>query len=374
MKIVYKATFIGTLVVMSVNGIYAQEESAKKEPAILISGLYTGDIVSNFSGGIKKGTVYLGLVNLKGDFNTEIANWWKGGEVFVNIGNTHGGEPSANLVGDFQGISNIEAGNHTFLYELWYKQNFKNLNITIGLQDLNANFATCDNSALFSNSSFGIHSSIADNVSPPIFPLTALGANIKWNISETFLWETAIFDGTPDDFNKNPYNTKWSLSKDQGYLTITEFQLKKSLLNGKDGCYKLGGYFHQHNDSIDVLQKNDGFYFVGDQQVSSKLSVFCQIGLSPKKKNKNNRYCGVGINCKSLFDKRHDDQFGLAVAYAGIDGNSVGSETAVELTYKLQLNRNIYLRPDIQYIINPVGTEAKLNNALVGFIRFGLGF
>ena len=62
------------------------------------------------------------------------------------------------------------------------------------------------------------------------------------------------------------------------------------------------------------------------------------------------------------------------IAYAGIDGNFIGSETDIELTYKFFVNKNIYMRPDIQHVINPAGTEAKLDNALVGFIRFGVEF
>ena len=373
MKAAYKLMIFGISLTVSSSRLWSQENDPVGVSAFSFKASYTGDLVSNFSGGIKTGTVYLGLANIKTDFNTETANWWKGGEAFINAGNTHGGEPSAKLVGDFQGISNIEAGNHSFLYELWYKQNLWKMNMTVGLQDLNANFAICENGALFTNSSFGIHSSIADNVSPPIFPLTALGATIQWNISDTFMWEAAVFDGTPDDFDKNPYNTHWELSKNQGILAITEIQTHGSLLLGQKGTYKIGVYYHEHIDSLNTVHKDGGFYFVGDQQINSKLSVFSQIGLSPKKMNKNNRYFSVGINCK-MSDKRPDDQLGLAIAYAGIDGNSVGSETAVELTYKLQVNKNIYLRPDIQYVINPAGTETKLDNALVGFVRFGLEF
>jgi len=369
-----KFLIIGTYLLANFNVAQAQVESTKKESPLNFKASYIGDVVSNFSGGIKTGTTYLGLANLKVGFDTETAKWWKGGTLFVNVGNTHGGEPSANMVGDFQGISNIEAGNLTFLYELWYKQKFGKIDFTVGLQDLNADFATSENGALFTNSSFGIHSSIADNVSPAIFPLTALGVNVKWNISDTYLWQTAIFDGTPDDYETNPYNTHWKLSKNQGYLAVTEFQINKSLIKGKQGNYKLGVYYHQHNDSIDAEQNNGGFYFVGDQQINDKLSLFSQIGLSPKKKNNHNQYYSIGLNYKGLFNKRPADQCGIAIAHAGIHDNAIGSETAIELTYQLEINENIYVRPDIQYVINPAGTDTKLNNALVGFIRVGIEF
>jgi len=374
MKKKNKLLIIGTFLLVSFNAAQAQVESNKNESPLSFEASYIGDVVSNFSGGIKTGTTYLGLANIKAGFDTERAKWWKGGTLFVNVGNTHGGEPSANMVGDFQGVSNIEAGNLTFLYELWYKQKLGKFDITVGLQDLNADFAASENGALFTNSSFGIHSSIADNVSPAIFPLTALGANIKWNISDTYLWQTAIFDGTPDDYETNPYNTHWKLSKNQGYLAVTEFQINRSLIKGKQGNYKLGVYYHQHNDSIDAEQNNGGFYFVGDQQINDKLSLFSQIGLSPKKKNHHNQYYSIGLNYKGLFNKRPTDQCGIAIAHAGIHDNAVGSETAIELTYQFEINEYIYVRPDIQYVINPAGTDSKLDNALVGFIRFGIEF
>lgn len=356
------------------NVVQAQIDTTENKSPFNFEASYIGDVVSNFFGGIKRGTTYLGLANIKAGFDTKAANWWKGGQIFINLGNTHGGKPTEMLVGDFQGVSNIEAGNLTFLYELWYKQNLGNVNITVGLQDLNANFANTENGCLFTNSSFGIHSSIADNIPSPIFPLTALGVNLQWNMFDSFVWESAVFDGTPDDFETNPYNTNWKLSKEQGFLAVTEFQLNKSLVKNRAGIYKLGLYFHQHRDTINVGKRNGGLYFVVDQQLTDRLSFFSQIGLSPRKMNKNNYYLSAGLSCKAPFEQRVNDQVGIALAYAGISGNVVGSETAVELAYHFELNKHIYIKPDIQYIINPAGTDEKLDNALVGFVRFGVDF
>jgi len=374
MKLVNGYLFLVAFIAFHSVGICAQEVAKSKESAFTFSASYVGDLVSNFNGGIKTGTTYLGLANIKAGFSTDVADWWKGGQIFVNVGNTHGGKPSETLVGDFQGISNIEAGDLTFMYELWYKQNIGNVSLTVGLQDLNANFAQSENGCAFTNSSFGIQSSIADNIPSPIFPLTALGVNFQWKISDNYKFKAAVFDGTPDDFEVNTYNMNWKLSKNQGFLAVSEFEIDNSLLKGKQGSYKFGVYYHQHNDTIDVEQRNGGLYFVGDQQITNKLSLFSQIGISPKGINKNNCFYSLGVNYKGLFKNRYNDCMGLAVAYAGIDGNSVGSETAIELDYHLQINKNLYIKPDIQYIINPAGTDQKLQNALVGSVRFGVDF
>jgi len=371
MKIKNRFVDFTMIIIITKNPLKGQETTF---PAISFGASYTGDMVSNFKGGIKTGTTYLGMATIHAGFDSEKVNWWQGGKAFIKMANTHGGEPSATLVGDFQGVSNIEAGNITWLYELWFRQGIGNLTFTAGLQDLNVNFAADDYAGIFNNSSFGIHSSIADNIPSPIFPLTALGVNLKWDISPSWIWQAAIFDGTPDDFENNPYNTNWKLSKDQGVLLISEVQLIKSLVAEKGGNYKLGVYYHQHNDDIDKEQKNGGVYFVGNQKFTDNLTVFSQIGLSPKSINNHNHYYSLGCNYSGLLHHRPDDSMGVAIAHAGIDSNQVGSETALEFTYHYQICSNIYVRPDIQYIINPAGTDTKLENALVGFFRFGVEF
>ena len=351
----------------------AVDAQEKTNESLYFGATYTGDLVTNIKGGIKTGTAYLGMATIDAGFDTEKAKWWKGGDAFVKLANTHGGEPTAHLVGDFQGVSNIEAGNLTWLYEFWYRQCFGNLSVTVGLQDLNVNFAADECAAGFTNSSFGIHSSIADNIPSPIFPLTALGVNLNWDISPSMVLKMAVFDGTPDDLENNPYNIHWQLSREQGVLTVGELQLNRSLFANKRGNYKIGGYFHQHNDSTNEEQQNGGIYFAGNQQITDKIDVFSQIGLSPKRNN-HNHYYSIGLKYSDIFKNRPDDYMGMAVAYAGIDSNPNGGETVIEIIYQCQICSNVYIRPDIQYIVNPAGTDQKLGNALVAMMRFGVEF
>lgn len=364
-----KIWLIGILILV-VSYVMGQPDSTKKASPFTYEASYVGDVVNNLNGGIKTGTNYLGKVNIGLGFNTEIANWWKGGEFFINFMNTHGDKPSANLIGDMQVASNIEAGNLSVLYELWYKQTLGKFNITLGLQDMNTNYAVTENGGLFLNSSFGVHTVMSDNVSLPIFPITALGIDVQWEFSDDTDWRIVLFDGTPN--SRNPYNTNWIVGKEDGYLLVSEFHVHKSLIKGQTGCYKLGGYYHQHNASTINYHENGGFYVIADQDINKKLSAFTQIGFSPNNINNHNHFYSLGVNYKGFSKKRTDDVMGLAVAYFGIDDAAIKHETAIELTYKLQLNEHLYLQPDIQYIINPAGTGVKLDNALVGIVRFGV--
>jgi porin len=362
---------------------FSQKDSLKLkiDSPFTYNASYGGDLVTNHSGGIKTGTNYLGLANFKIGFDPQKAGLWKNGYLFLNAANTHGVRPSANLVGDFQGVTNIEAGNLTFLYELWYKQTIQNFVVIVGLQDLNTQFATSEYGGSFVNSSYGIQASIADNITAPIFPLTALGLTLQWNISKQLLGQVAIFDGTPDNFETNPYNLNWTLSKNDGMTGISEFQFSGSLIKGLKGTYKFGAYFHEHiSDSISQIENNYGFYFIGDQQVfvskdnKRGLSVFTQIGLCPKDKNTNNRFISLGTVYRGLIKSRTLDETGIAFAYAGFSKKLVGNETAIELNYRLHVSDNIFIKPDFQYIINPAGTDYKLKNAFVSILRFGINF
>lgn len=359
-------------------GQYVSNQPIKNKSPFFFEASYIGDFASNLRGGIKQGSTYLGLANLKIGFNTDEAGWWKGGTFFVNGGNTHGGRPSEYLIGDFQGVSNIEAGNLTFLYELWYKQMLKRVTVTTGLQDLNANFAVCTSGALFLNSSFGIMPSISGNIPAPIFPLTALGISVQWNVNNTMSWQSALYDGTPDDFQSNPYNTKWCLGKNNGILSVTEVDFAHSLIKELQGSYKAGFYFRHCNDSVPCEQTKLGFYFIGEQEIwktkTRRMVLFSQLGINPTPHRIDKGYISIGLNYNGLLSARKEDQAGVAIAYLDLKNGAVANETTVEMTYQWNVNPNVYLKPDVQYVFNPARTGVRYKNAVVSILRFGIHF
>jgi porin len=380
-----KKGFLMLLFLNAVNG-FSQTSDDDRAAAWQLNATYKGDFVSNFRGGIATGSTYLGLADLFLHFNTEKAGHWKGGDFLVRGANSHGGEPSANLIGDFQVVSNIEAGNHTFLYELWFKQTISNTTTTIGLQDLNAEFANSEVSSLFLNSSFGIHSVIADNISAPIFPITKPGITFSWDVSKKMILKMAVYKGCPIDFDSNPYNLKWNLDYEKGLLWITESQFSWTGTHEKNNVLKAGVFFHQHcpesneanSETGNKLTNDYGFYLVGDHQVFSTgderrgLKIFYQIGVSPL--NNNFGYMGAGCAYSGLLSPNGTDVLGLAFADGMLNDDYGRDETTFELTYKVQVTSQIYLQPDLQYVVHPGGNESQLKNATVGLLRLGMEF
>lgn len=364
---------------------YAQDSTQieKKEP-FTYEASYIGDNVNNFSGGIKKGSCYLGMANIRINFDTENAKLWKGGSLYINTAHTHGETPSADLIGDMQVVSNIEAGNHTYIQELWFKQSIKKLECTIGLQDINVEFANTENTALFMNSSFGILPIISANITPPIFPLTALGFTTKWQISDKTSWINAMYDGSPTDFDYNPHNVKWQLLSGDGLLAISELQFTTEIKK-MVGTYKIGGYSHSHiveeclNKTIpDSMNQNIfGIYIYADQNIwqkgNKKIALFTQLGYSPSKASINDQFVSFGATITGFCKKSGEDILGIALAHEHLIGG-LKHETIVELTYQFPLTKNIFIQPDFQYIINPAGTGETLQNCLTGNFRFGISF
>ena len=379
----YHSLLIIGLLFISFGSAFAEDHSIVHVSPFYLEASYVGDALGNFSGGIKRGAAYLGTANVRFSFDTEKAGFWNGGQFYIDGANTHGNTPSADLVGDFQIVSNIEAGNLTYVHELWYKQQFKKFSAILGVQDLNAEFASGESAGLFLNSSFGVHSTISNNIPSPIFPLTALGFQVHYTFSEKWNGKIAVFDGLPEGFKHNTHNLSWKLDPNEGYLLVSEFAFL-NLLSGKlPGTYKFGGYYHNHYDSgnatdslVKLNHENYGLYVVFDQALfkhsdGQALSMFAQASVSPKSKNTNCNYLGLGLNYTGLLKNRFNDILGVAVARAGFKNSVFSNETTLELTYKLQLTECLFLQPDFQYVIHPAGTDDKLDNALVGILRFG---
>ena len=373
---------ISIYLVSAFTTIALSDETLKNESAFGFNASYIGDNVVNMSGGIKKGYNYLGMANLRLTLDIEKAGFWKGAKFYINAANTHGGTPSANLFGDNQVISNIEAGNHTFLQEVLFQQTIGKVDISAGLQDLNVQFANTESGSVYLNSSFGILPVISANTSAPIFPLTSFGLTVKWNISKKTSWINALYDGSPTDFSSNPYNLHWHFHSGDGILAISELHHLTELF-GQPGIYKLGLFTLNHfventfikpvPDSINIPV--NGIFTHTDQKLWQRgkrsLSVFSQLGYSPSKGNVNNYCLGLGLNLTGALNSEGRDIIGLAMAHEHFT-NGLLSETAIELTYRYQITDCLYIQPDLQYIINPAGTGSTINNCLAGCCRFGI--
>jgi porin len=309
-------------------------------------GSYIGDAYYNAAGGLKTGGGFMGMGNITMGLDT-----WRGGSFFVNGASIHGKSLTENYLGDLQVASNIDAGEHTYLHELWFRQQSGPVSFTLGLQDLNAEFMVSEGAGEFINSSFGVPPVIATQVPVPIFPLTGLGIAARWDIGGRWAVQGALFDGNQTSFDHNPHNVHWRFCKNDGMLAMGEVHF--------DGRFKLGAYYHSAAD-------NYGVYALADQPVGERWGLFGQVAVAPKSRNENNFYAGAGVN----YTVGEHSHAGMAVAHAGLHNVRHKHETAIEAYYKYELNDNIAFQPDVQYILNPSGRR----DALVAMLRSRINF
>ena len=355
----------------------------KLSKAISIKGSYTFDLASNFSGGIKKGSAFIGNIDLVFNFDLEALDLWKGGDFFIYLLNNHGNSLS-DLIGDYQIANNIEAESHTRLYEVWYKQRFKSWSFLIGQHDLNSIFAISETGQNFINSSFGIQPDLSSNFPASIFPLATLGIVVNWSLNDHIIISHAIYDGDPGSEDENPNSLNWRLNKEEGALLINQIQFQIKKENILKSIYKFGIWNHLQNQFLDevLFSSRNGIYFISDHKLIQNtsngifISAFSQIGLSLSFQNPVASFVGGGFWFKGFSFKRAEDGLGIAVANANFSKyyrsqfeGVLKRETVIELTYQLITKRKLSFQPNIQYIFNPSSTSG-LSNALMGLIRF----
>jgi len=347
----------------------------------------TEDFAKNVQGGIKSGQAYLGLINLDFILDTETSNLWENGTFRFHIQNTHGHTPTEDLVGDIQVFSNIENGTYTYLYQIWYKHQFKDFSVLFGKHDLNEEFFASEYGGEYINSSFGIMPVASLNVPVSIFPATTLGFVSQYNINQSMALKAGAYNGMPGEITQTNFGMDLNLNKNNGLFYVGEFHLKDIIPN-KPGTYKAGmfhhsGEFNSLTNPTDKQKGSSGIYLIADQLIFSKsskdnqgLGTMFQLGYSPNNSSINDFYMAYGLNYTGLFPKRPSDVMGLAVAHASINNSLLEKnpknyetyETAIEFTYKYKAFNSLTIQPNIQYIIHP-GMKSSYNNAFVGMIR-----
>lgn len=362
--------------------VHSAADGSESKPALQLGASWTGDMARSLAGGLRQGSASLGMATFSANLDTESSGLWRGGLFAVSAVRTIGAMPSSEMFGDAQVTSNIEAGNHTFLMELWVRQQFGPAEITAGLQDLNATFALSESGALFLNSSFGIMPVITGNIAAPVFPLTSPGISVVLDIGSSSSLAAALYDGRPTPFESNPFNTRWKFASGDGILALSEFRFYNEF-NGFGGEFKAGVFTHNHfigrlfgSELPDTIcSPTVGAYLIGDQTVwrsgRRQAALFMQAGYTPSGESFIDLTAAMGINITGLFAGRENDAAGLAVTAGRFTGGA-GYETAIELTYRIHFSENTYLQPDLQYIIHPSGRQSGIPHCLACFLRLGV--
>jgi len=332
-----------------------------QDPPIYIHTEFIGESVSNLDGGLQTGTFYDAVLAAGIAVNSTVLGLPRGGRFQVSGIAIRGGQPSAELIGDAQVASNIEAEPANRLYEIWYRQDFSSLPLRfrLGIIDLNSYFNVTDSASYLLNSSFGISPALAANAPFSIYPKPGYGATLRYRYAATTLL-LGVFDGNPES-RSDVFNS--------GELSIAEFQQQL----GDDFQFKLGGWqcscqsvnnSSQREHTRGVFGTLEDTFKTTDGRAST---LFLRAATSSGTSMSIPQSYTLGILYPSLLSSRPDDILSAGIAHAHLQQG--GSETSYEFTYLWQFNRFINIQPDFQYIVNPAGT---LPDAWVVMLRLNI--
>lgn len=364
---------------------------ASPDPTSSLSVQYTGDVIGNAKGGLKQGARFLQKFELILDTT---GNFPGAGEVrfFADAGFLNGAHVSGDLVGDDQGVSNIEAFRGLDIFQLWMSKDFasKSITVTLGLLDANVFFDNQNVAALFLNSSHGVgpEFSLSGVAGPSIFPLVSLGTVVE----KQFNAESAqhaklslgIFDGVPGN-PVRPDKFDVRLRRGDGVLLVVQGEkwlFEGASLQGGAWIYTAPQETFDVEDGVARRSHGDAGAYArieGPVRVrlgeAAKSTGWIRLGLANSRFNAINKYVGAGIVVSEFSTTRKDDALGLSLARAGYGRAyrksdaapelSSAAETTLELAYRANFN-GFYLQPDMQLVLNPGGNRAVRNSLTLG--------
>lgn len=366
----------GGAALLAPEALYAQPA----EPDVAVEATYTVDLLSNLAGGVRTDTRLMGLLDVVADIDGEAAGL-DGVRFHLDAQFVHGGGFSESVVGDAQGVSNIDAPRGLRPLEAYAALALGTEGageIKAGLIDLNGIFDVQEVGGHFIHSSHGIGPDFSQSGlnGPSIFPTTATAVTIEWN-AEGWAARAGLFDAVAGDPD-HPRRTVIRFPGESGLLLVGEIELDL----GESASAQFGGWgYTSRFDAIDRPERlagNSGVYGMVEATLArrgeSALDGWVRIGAARAAINPIGAYLGGGLAYG------HDDgRIGVAVAHARLGdpairgGLASGSrpdraETAIELSYAHRVSDWLTLQPDLQYVVNP-GWDRSRDDAFVAGVR-----
>ena len=387
---------------------------------IKFAATYIGETLGNVSGGIKRGAVYEGRLNLAVDVDLQKLVGAEQLTFHANMFQIHGGGLSRGALQNLFVVSGIEALPTTRLYEAYFEKQWgaKLVSLKLGQLAADSEFFNTKYTDVFTNASMGwpAITSVDLPSGGPSPPLAAMGARVLVNVTEQLSILGGIFDGDqagpgPDDPQlRNRYGVNFRVNDPP--LLLGQLQYAWNNKKGDPnlaGQFKLGGWRHfgafpdqrfasngvslaaASSSGTPLLLAGDiGGWAVFEQQIyrvpntdDRGIGIFGRIAGAPADRNLVDLYVDAGVEFIGLSDKRPDDKFGIAAGYAHIsrraqqldndyrnfvspDWPQRSFEGLLTAVYQYQIRDGWTVQPNFQYIIRPGGGATAPSGAFPG--------
>jgi porin len=385
-------------------GASAQAEpSEQPQSAIAFEGLYKADFLNNPSGGLQRGGMAMGHLDLKLTVDLDKALGWDSTTLFFNLLHDHGDKFNRDRVGSLTGVSNIEVPVDTErLFQAWIKKEWADgrYSLLAGLYPIDSEFQVVDSAGLFIHPSHGASGDLSLTRGPSIFNTTAFGVRGKWvsDDQRTYL-QAALLDGIPGDPNQ-PKGTHIVWGPNDGTMGIVEAGWRPDAGPGQTSETKFAvgawGYSTLVDDLRDVdtlgkpvQRRSAGAYALAEGKLwqgdaGRSLNGFVRYAATDGDSTPIRAIINTGLVVKSPFGDRPDDALGLAYSQAMV-GDKYRSvqeaagrmttpvESIWELSYRIKPIKELAVQPIVQWFGNP-GADQSVREATVIGVRLEVSF
>ena len=166
---------------------------------VKFAATYIGEVLGNPTGGLKRGSVYEGRLNLAVDVDLQKLTGLDQLTFHANMFQIHGGGLSRGSLQNFFVVSGIEALPSTRLYEAYFEKQWGNKKISLKAGQLAADseFFNTKYTDVLTNASMGwpAITSLDLPIGGPSPPLAAMGARLLVNVTDQLSVLAGIFDG-----------------------------------------------------------------------------------------------------------------------------------------------------------------------------------
>ena len=382
----------------TLTGDWGGARTGLSERGIVLEIVLKADVLSNLSGGIKRGTRYMDNWDFKLKADADRLWGWTNTTTFLHVISSHGGKLNGTHVGSFMGVDNIEVNtNTTKLFHAWLERSFfdEKLSILAGLYPVDSEFYVTEATAVFLHPSGGMAAEVAQTGvnGPSIFPTSSLGARVKWRPTPKLYFQAALLDGVPGN-PRNPHGTHIRFDRGDGTLAIMEagFRPAEEISKYAVGYWRYTSRFDDltATDSLGspLRRVNRGAYFFAEQTVyrekddpTQGLALFLRYGVASGDVNTLDYSYSLGLRYKGLLPGRYEDEFGIGLTrgHAGAKFRQAAAtplaanESALEITYRARVTPWLAIQPTVQRIVHP-GHDPALRNARVAGARFEIAF
>lgn len=379
----------------TLTGDWKGRRSALAARGVLFRGDYVGEAMGVVDGGYgETGARYTQQLRLGLDLDMATLAGWKGGAVHLTLNDRRGRSASADLVGNRFPIQEAYGGQYTRLSELSYDQTSADgaSYVKLGYYAMGNQFGLHSLLTHFVNAAFCAHPlAMSGNSGWYNYPVARWGGEVarqigpEWNLRAGWFQVNPALGGAIERTAFRPFASG---------TTGSLFPVEVTWLPGKggahEGVYKFGGYYDSSRVERRGLDASPttgrhGAYVLAEQRLTHEagdasrgLTAFAQYMVSDTATAQIRRWYALGGVYQGIGGRAQDS---IALGYVGADINRrlvdarraalagaqvppasplyrlSQAEELFELSYSVQVNPWLMIRPDVQYIVNP-GTFA----------------